>query len=602
MKNRIEKFKLGFIAGLILIGMTLASCEAYLNQAPEATLTDKDVYGNFKSFQGFIEEDYSCISDYSKTLAGNIYISFYFADECLSNAAMMWDDGNYWFDQSRFLTGTVNTGLDVMTKRVWPLSWYAIRKANLAIANIDKLVDGTQGDRDLIKGQALFFRGFFHFDLSRFYGGLPYIDTVMTVTGELNVPRLNYKETAKKVAKDFEAAAALLPIKWDDTPEGQITLGNNSMRISKIHALAFQGKALLYGASPMMNESSTGSNTYDADLCKQAAAAFAQVIDICNTTGAYKMQSPATRTDNFWVNSPGYTVRSGGTEVIMNPTICQPSYVRWTTCRSGSPSQFGAGNGNKVEVPTQNYVKNYGMANGLPLDDPASGYNPNDPWTGRDPRFYTDIVYDGVQMVISPSGGLDMYAQLYNGGRHKGGVNGSVTGYYYKKWTPLGCNPWDTKWSNLASYIPYMRLADVYLMYAEAVLQGYGTAQSSVPGSITAEAALNIVRVRGGILPITSAYTATKDKFMSEIIRERAVELAFESHRWFDLRRWNIAGDAKYLNKTAIDFDRDPVTKKPINMQERVVVTRVFDKKNNWVPFQVGDTKLYKEFPQNPGW
>ena len=598
----IRNFKSGFITGLILIGMTIASCEAYLDKTPEATLTDKDVYGTFKSFQGFIEEDYNCITDYTKTLAGNIYISFYFADECLSNVAMMWDDGNYWFDQWRFLTGNVNTNKDVMTKRVWPLSWYAIRKANLAIANTDKLADGTQEERNLIKGQALFFRGFFHFDLSRFYGGLPYIDTVLVVTNNINIPRLNYKQTALKAAKDFEAAAALLPTKWDDTDAGKITLGNNGMRITKIHALAFQGKALLYGASPMMNESSTGVNAYDPELCKQAAAAFAQVIDICNTTGAYKMESTATRTNNFWIDSPKYTVRSGGTEVIMNPTIYQPDFVRWTTCRAGAVAQFNAGNGNKVEVPTQNYIKNYGMANGLPLDDPASGYNPADPWTGRDPRFYTDIVYDGVQMVTSPSGGLDRFAQLYNGGRHKDGVNGSVTGYYYKKWTPMGCNPWDKRWENLATYIPIMRLADVYLMYAESVLHGYGTAQSSVPGSnLTAEEALNIVRERGGIGKITPAYTATKDKFMGEIIRERAVELAFESHRWFDLRRWNIAGDPKYLYKTALDFDRGS-NGKPINMKERVVVTRVFDKKNNWVPFQVGDTKMYKEFPQNPGW
>lgn len=609
MKNRINKYKLTIIAGLTAMGFILASCEAYLNKSPEATLTDKDVYGNFRSFQGFIEEDYNCISDYSKTLAGNYFYNFEMADEVLQNAPIPWDDGNYW-DQSRFLTGSLNTGMDPMTKRTWPLSWYAIRKANLALANIDLLndgVDAAQQDtmRQMIKGQALFFRGFFHFDLMRFWGGLPYIDTVLVATGDLKIPRLNFRETALRVAKDLDDAAALLPIKWDNTSVGKLTLGNNPTRITKIHALAFEGKDLLYAASPMMNEESTGSNTYDVDLCKRAAGIFANVIDLCNQSGAYKMQSAATRTDNFWVWSAGNAVRSGGTEVIMNPTVYIVGYPRWTTCRTSSPVEFTAGN-NKVEVPTNNYIKNYGMANGLPIDDPASGYNPNDPWTGRDPRFYTDIVYDGVQMVTSNAAGADQFAQLYNGGRHKLGVQGSVTGYYYKKWTPVGCNPWDNKWGNFQAYVPYMRLADVYLMYAEAVLQGYGTAQSSVPGSgLTAEDAVNRVRNRGGNLPLpnlTSAYTSNKDKFMGEIIRERAVELAFESHRWFDLRRWNLGGDPKYINKTALDFDRDPVTKKPINMKERVVVTRVFDKKHNWLPFQVADTKKYIGFQQNPGW
>jgi hypothetical protein len=606
MKKREKKYGLGFMTIVMIIGLTTASCESYLNKAPAASISDKDVYGTFKSFQGFVEEMYNCISDYNKTLGGNPpYQNFFFADEVLSNSPHTWDDGNYW-NQSTFLTGSVNTGQDPMTKRTWPLSWYAIRKANLAIANINLLNDGnTQADCDtmrmMIKGQALFFRGFFHFDLMRFWGGLPYIDTLLSSSGELTLPRLTYKETAIKAAKDLDDAAALLPVFWDKTSVGKITLGNNQMRITKVHALAFEGKDLLYAASPMMNESSTGTNAYDADLCKQAAAIFAQVIQICNTTGAYKMQSWASWTDNFWVWSPSNSLRSGGTEVIMNPTVYIVGYPRWTTCRTTSPVQFSAGN-NQVEVPTNNYIKNYAMANGLPIDDPASGYNPNDPWTNREPRFYKDIVTDGTQMVTSNAAGLDQFAQLYNNGRHKGGTTGSVTGYYYKKWTPVGCNPWDNKWGSFQANVPYMRLADVYLMYAEAVLQGYGTPQSTVAGSgLTAEDALNVVRNRAQLPNITAAYTASKDIFMGEIIRERAVELGFESHRYFDLRRWNISGDAKYLQKTALDFDRG-ANGKPINIQERVVATRVFDKKCNWLPFQVSYTKLYKDFPQNPGW
>ncbi|MDP4189903.1 MAG: RagB/SusD family nutrient uptake outer membrane protein, partial [Bacteroidota bacterium] len=234
--------------------------------------------------------------------------------------------------------------------------------------------------------------------------------------------------------------------------------------------------------------------------------------------------------------------------------------------------------------------------------DPNSQFDPKNPWVGRDPRFYKDIVVDGEQMVTSKSAGADQYAQLYNGGRHKGGTQGSVTGYYYRKFTPLGCNPWDNKWGNFQAYQPILRLADVYLMYAEAVLQGYGSAQSSVPGSgLTAEQAVNMIRNRAQLPNLTSNYTATKDSFMNDIIRERAVELAFEGQRFFDLRRWNISGQTKYLQKTALDFDRGS-DGKPINMIERVVVTRVFQKKHNWLPFQVKDNKLYEGFPQNPGW
>lgn len=602
MKNLIVKYRIGLLIGLITLGLSITSCEKYLDKSPESTITEKDVYGNFVSFQGFVEEMYNCICDPHKALAGNIYHNMFLGDEVLSNAPLLWDDGNYWFDQGRFLTGSLNTSNSTMGKRIWPLAWYAIRKANLGLSKLDMMTDATQEQKDFIKGQCLFFRGFFHFELMRFYGGLPYIDKVLSPTEELTVPRLSYKETALKVAQDLEDAAALLPVKWDDTETGQATLGNNSVRITKIHALSFLGKNLLYAASPMMNESSTGVNAYDADLCKKAAAAFAEVIKICNETGAYKLQSWDTRTDNFWVWSSGNKTRPGGTEVIMNQMIYDVSYTRWTTVRASSPVQFGAGN-NKVEVPTHNYVKNYGMANGLPIDDPNSGYNPDDPWTGRDPRFYVDIVYDGVQMVSSTAAAAlnDKYAQLYDGGRHKGGSQGSVTGYYLKKYTPVGCNPWDNKWGAFQAYPPRMRLGDVYLMYAESVLHGYGTPQSSVSGSITAEQALNVIRNRAQLPNISSTYTASKEKFMDEIIRERAVELAFEGDRWFDLRRWNIAGEQKYKEKTMISFDRG-ADGKPINLKEQVLVTRVYESRHKWVPLPINDTKLYTAFPQNPGW
>jgi anionic cell wall polymer biosynthesis LytR-Cps2A-Psr (LCP) family protein len=128
---------------------------------------------------------------------------------------------------------------------------------------------------------------------------------------------------------------------------------------------------------------------------------------------------------------------------------------------------------------------------------------------------------------------------------------------------------------------------------------GQGT--SPVNPKLTAEQALNVIRNRAQLPNIDSKFTGTKEAFMEAIINERAVELAFESHRFFDLRRWNISGEMKYRQKTALDFDRD-ANGKPINMTERVVVTRVFEKKHNWLPFQVSYTKLYPEFQQNPGW
>ncbi|MDP2336867.1 MAG: RagB/SusD family nutrient uptake outer membrane protein [Bacteroidota bacterium] len=596
MKNRNKKYKLSFIAGVIILALTLGSCESYLDKAPESSITEKDAFGNFVSFQGFVEEMYNCITDYSETQSW-----FLFADEVLTNQPFAFDQGDYWAQSGLLYGTTASTDLNNFNKRVWPLCWYGIRKANLALSKLDLLVDATQEEKDLIKGQALFFRGWFYFELMRYWGGLPYIDTVLSSTDELAIPRLNYRETALKAAKDLKDAAALLPVKWDDTEAGKRTLGNNRQRISKVMALAYLGKDLLFAASPMMNEESTGKASFDADLCKQSAEAFADAIKICDETGAYRLQSWDTWTDNFWVWTPGWHNKMpGGTEVIMNTTVFLSYRVTSVMVGRFTPVEMGL-LAPMTEVPTNNYVKNYGMANGLPIDDPLSGYDPNDPWTNREPRFYKDIIIDGDELAATTAAGPDRYAQLYNGGRHKGGKQGSVTGYYFKRWSPKGCNKWENKQNNFQSYVPYMRLADVYLMYAEAVLQGFGTAQSKVPGSITAEQAVNVIRNRAQLPSLTGSYAATKDRFMETIIRERAVELAFDTNRFHDLRRWNISGETKYKEKTAIDFDRGP-NGKPIYINDRVVVTRVFEKKHNWLPFQVSFTKLYKDFPQNPGW
>jgi hypothetical protein len=306
MKNIFEKYKLSMLCSILLTGLVLGACEEYLDKAPEASITEQDVYGNFVSFQGFVEQMYECITDPHKNLCAVYYNNMFLADEVLSNAPLMWDDGNYWTNQSRFLVAdrTIQAMFEdhnSSKKRIFPMSWYAIRKANLGLAKLELMTDATQEERDFIKGQCLFFRAFFHFELMGFYGGLPYIDKVLSPSEELTLPRLTFKETALKAAKDFEDAAKLLPVNWDDTQAGKPTLGDNHVRITKIHALSYLGKNLLYAASPMMNESSGGSATYDAELCKQAAQAFSQAIKTCNETGAYKLQSWETWTDNFWV-------------------------------------------------------------------------------------------------------------------------------------------------------------------------------------------------------------------------------------------------------------------------------------------------------------
>ncbi|GAA4300788.1 RagB/SusD family nutrient uptake outer membrane protein [Compostibacter hankyongensis] len=580
-----------------------ASCEKYLDKSPEADINEKEVFGNFISFQGFIEEMYECIMDPNKGGAWNQYL---FADETLNNYPYAFDNGDYWGSASYFYgVNPTPTDNNSRNRRVWEYAWYAIRKANEALEKIDQegLFQGSEEEKKLIKGQALFFRGWFYFQIAQYWGGMPYITRVLNpteslVTEEFN--RLSFQETAKKMAEDFREAAELLPDDWDKTAPGQATLGQNRGRINKFFALGYLGKALLFGASPMMNEEATGKNAYDPELCQQAAEAFGQLLDLADKTGVYRMQSWDSWTDNFWRWN---NERPGGTEVIMQPTIYDRSRVRWSTLGGTVPSSLGLNSGSAADVPTNNFIKNYAMANGLPIDDPNSGYDPKDPWTGREPRFYKDIVVDGDKIFDCSC--ADEYAQLYNGGRHRSQINPpSVTGYYAKRYSPLGPDFTVSKANGLQAYVPYLRLADIYLMYAESVLYASkGGSPQSTSGNyaMTAVQALNVVRNRAQLPDLDVKYASDKGLFFEELVRERAVELAFEGSRFLDLRRWNRNGDPRYLNKTALDFDRGP-NGKPVNIKERVLVKRVVGKKHNWLPIPVKFINLYQGFPQNPGW
>jgi hypothetical protein len=228
-----------------------------------------------------------------------------------------------------------------------------------------------------------------------FWGGIPYIDTVLSPTAKLEFPRLSYRETALRAAKDLGDAAALLPANWDNSPVGELTKGLNQKRVTSSAALGFKGKNLLYAASPMMNQLATGSNTYDQELCKQAAEAFSRVLKMSESgESQYKLLPWDKWSENV------YTISNNGRhpgfpEVLFGPPTYDAGRSRWSLVNMFIPPPLGGEAG--ISSPAANYVNYFGMANGLPLNAAGSGYNVADPWTNRDPRFYKTIVYDGVQ-------------------------------------------------------------------------------------------------------------------------------------------------------------------------------------------------------------
>ena len=633
MTRIISKYKSACLA--LALGCSLAlttSCTDYLDKSPESDVSPEAAFKNFKNFQGFTEELYLCIPDFSKSYwttcwnwgeddiqaVGFDYLMGYKVDQ-----------GDFWGWQKEFDgwgacfmdQGDTFAPLapDGRFKRgLWKAAWYGIRKANLGLENMDLMTAATQEEKNTIKGQLLFFRGWLHFQLMQYFGGLPYIDHAIAADQPMTLPRETCQACAEKAAKDFREAAELLPIDWDKSSVGRNTLGKNGFRINKITALAYEGKSLLWAASPLVKNCDDKMNVngnastydYDTNYAQQAAEALGELLALVETGQTqYKLVDFADYSDLFYTWNKNM-LPPGSTENILRdiPTDA------WQNSHFGVFTEFGGSiltGGKAASQPTANYVNYYGMKNGLPLDDPESGFDPTHPWKNRDPRFYHDIVYDGVKVVegaIEPD--ANRYANLYTGGTYRDDINESRTGYLLYKFIPMIANNYDmgSTYNKLYIDVPYLRLADCYLMYAEACA-AVGGATAKAKCSLTALDAVNKIRERAGVAGVAAKFTGNKDKFMDEVRRERAVELAFEGHRFNDLRRWLLLDKAPYNIKTSQEFVRagkfDP--KNPQNTEvsgfkEKTILTRHFTSKHWWMPLKKKDTSIYPEMFQNPGW
>lgn len=632
MKKHIKNI---LICGVLSSSLVISSCEKYLDKEEKSIVSEEEAFKNFVNFQGYTEELYNCIVNFSNNYWTNSWN--WGEDEITSTAGNYHfvhkvDNGNFWgwqsqhdgwgagwMEQSDFDTGYP----DNRTHRdLWNAAWYGLRKISIAMENLDKMTEATDEERRIIKGQLLFFRGWFHHRLMEYFGGLPYINQVLT-DDNVTLPRLSYHECADLVAADFREAADLLPIDWDNTDVGRRTLGKNQLRINKIMALGYLGKNYLWAGSPLMNFESTGDRSYNAEYCKKAAEAFGELLSLVESGQTqYKLLDFDKYHLNFYTLSENWAL-PGSTEAIFRGPYKAANNTHYGTSKQYIPSVVSDGDALKF-LPTSNYVNYYGMANGLPINDitqadPASGYDPEFPWKNRDPRFYNDILFDGVKVINGTITDTDLpqeqrrYAQLYTGGSYRNIQNGSQTGYVLRKFVPLTANKYDRAYDwgpNMHIYVPYMRLADVYLMYAESALMGYNaiTGKSSNYDKNAVEA-INVIRERAGVEAVNMLFLGSQASLLSELRRERAVELAFEGHRFNDLRRWLLLTEKPYTIKTAIEFDRgstnntsDPSQNKILNIRERILLERKFTNKHYWLPLKVNDVSMYVEFGQNPGW
>ena len=628
----MKKYISGLSKLLLIAGaLVTASCTDYLDKAPGSDIDENEPYKNFRNFQGFVEELYGGIPSITSTDSHNAWNHgedeywepsdtrplSYHIDQ--GDYRVIVEDGTYIYGFPRNGNGNPESDKKADKGNIWRLSWKCIRKANIGLANMEKLTSATQEERELIQGQLLFFRGWYHFMLMQYWGGLPYIDHVLPAGETPMLPRLNYRETAERAAADMEAAARILPVDWDQTTAGRPTLGNNNMRANKIMALAFAGKCLLWAGSPLMNYESSGDKSYNTELCKRAADLLGEALSITESTRRYELADFSQWNDLFYYADRGTRV-PGLKETIFQENLCELlGRFDWNQ-RNDYFSQIVISSGVKVQ-PTANYALYYGMKNGEPISswteaDPVSGYDPTHPWKGRDPRFYKDFVIDGMQVVRDEKGIVEeeiKYASLYSDGKWRvaNGMKSNLTGLVETKFIPQmakGIN-WVQDWQ-MSVVLSLMRLSDLYLLYAEATACGYGSPTAkSAKFDMTPVAAVDKVRARAGVDGVASRFTGSTEAFLPELYRERAVELAFEGHRFIDLRRWMPLTKRPYTLKTKLEFDRtsdfsfrNPSEARVANLREEVLFERKLDDRHYWLPLPTADVNIYPEFGQNPGW
>ena len=654
MKKVIKQYiYIGVAALAFSLGQT--SCTDYLDKTADSDVNPDMAFMNFQNFQGFVEEAYNCIPNKES----NFWCcTFNWGEDELMNTGggdshvtAHFDLGDYrnWYDNDQSYlhrtAGSLSSTSNDKFAHSLEHAWYVIRKMNLGLENIDKLTNATQEEKNFIKGQLLFMRAWWHLEQMIYFGGLPYVDHVIAADGPFDLPRLSFQEAAQRAAADFRAAADLLPDNWDNTTVGKNNLGKNNLRITKVCALGYMGKALLWAASPL-NElgaqtgASKNGNTYiyNATLAQQAADALGEAIsDLGKSPYAlaeYKYSniydhvadenSSSNFSDIFRTTGQGWRM-PGSVEAIMRGPMPDINGSNWNFAKLWGPKVNNLVEHDAIiHMPTANYINYaYGMANGLPITDPESGFDPSHPFKNRDPRFYHDIIFDGFKFLNTTPAAADagfQYMEMFTGGNMvptgdpARSADGSRTGYFCQKLVPHQCNKYDGmyNWGGaLQTYLPYMRVADLYLMYAEACAAAGGSTYKSGKCSLNAVDAINILRDRVGAGHVAEKLLGDRNKFMDEVRRERACELAFEGFRWNDLQRWLLLTEAPYNIKTRQEFKRvgnfdfkknDPRDAEVTGWSETVIVERSFGTKHYLLPLKDAETYLYAEYPQNPGW
>ena len=410
-------------------------------------------------------------------------------------------------------------------------------------------------------------RAYYYFLLVRAYGDVPFTTKVLTEAEANSLERTPASQVFDFIISECDAVAPQLPVdysKLDNDAAG----GTNpeAGRVTRGAALALKARASLYCASKLFNDSE------NRDLYKRAATASLDVINYCGenniTLGKY---TDLWGADNWKASEMIFVRRVGDTD--------DPE-------RTNFP--IGMENAKSGNCPTQTLVDAYEMKNG---GEP----NQKDPYTGRDPPFAMTIAVNGDKWPNTNPNPLE----IYTGGRDAAPVPyATPTGYYVKKYvdgaTDISAST--SSGGKRHSWITF-RLGEFLLNYAEATFKYFGSADiKDAELTMTAREAVNKVRKRTGVdMPDFPEGMSSSD-FWSRYKNERMVELAFEGHRFWDVRRWKEGGFTSIGRMLITKNSDDSFT------YTRSIKALVWDDKMYFYPIPDSEIRKNPNLKQNPGW
>lgn len=538
-----------YIWPAVLLFTLLAGCsEDFLDVAPTDRISDESLKASATLFEGYVINRYMTIRYTDKEAEGSppgFGRGFEYAMwSSLTDESVYIHDDNSWVIQQGALAPN-STGI---AGTLWARSYRGIRECNYALNIIDE-VDMTDNRREMLRAELKFIRAYRYFDLIRNYGRVVLLgDRVCNLDDDFTDPNL-YKKSDMPECVDFvvnqlDEAAEYLPV--NNTTSWKLG------RATKGAALALKARMLLYAASPL----------YNAGTWQDAADAAKAVMDM----NKYSLHADY---GSLFLNE-------SSKEIIFERLFATGSRHVCLEIANG-PNGYSGWAGN---VPLQNLIDDYEMLEDEQTAVPYDSTNPeyaSHPYENRDPRFYATILYNGAQY-------RDRQVETFlPGGRDtKDGIdnwNTSFSGYYLRKFIDESLpivNPWDVAGTQPWIYIRY---AEILLNYAEARNEATGP-------DAEVYSAINQIRARAGMPPLPD--NLDKDAMRERIWHERRVELAFEEHRFYDVRRWMIAMETE--NEPAYGISIFKVNDTTFTYNRIIALEgRRFEKQHYWLPIPLDE-------------